>query len=80
MIIGAGISGLILGLALRERQIAFEIYEQASDYSHYGAGLNMNPAGVRAIRAGSAAAFRAFEKVRTPHHPKRHDFYFTYTA
>lgn len=78
-IIGAGISGLILGLALHERRIPFQIYEQSSGFNQFGAGMNMNPAGIRALRTSSAAALEAFEKVRTPHHPTREDFYFAYT-
>ena len=78
-IIGAGISGLILGLALHERKIPFQIYEQSASYNQFGAGLNMNPAGLRALRRASPAAFATFENVRTPHHPTRKDFYFAYT-
>ncbi|KAG7008267.1 hypothetical protein G7Y79_00006g018870 [Physcia stellaris] len=78
-IIGAGISGLILALALHERHISFQIFEQSTNFNQFGAGLNLNPSGIRAVQASSAAAFKTFEKVRTPHHPTNEDFYFAYT-
>ena len=48
-IIGAGIGGLALGLALRERGIAAEVFEQAPELTEIGAAI-----GSRATPHGSS--------------------------
>ena len=44
-IIGAGISGLMLGCVLRERKIDCTIFERSNDISKYGAGISISPNG-----------------------------------
>ncbi|MBY4612076.1 NAD(P)-binding protein, partial [Rhizobium sp. 9T] len=42
-IIGAGISGLTVALALSRRGISSEIFEQAGELTDVGAGLQVSP-------------------------------------
>ncbi|KAI9709392.1 MAG: hypothetical protein M1828_002513 [Chrysothrix sp. TS-e1954] len=78
-IIGAGLTGLVLALALENRHIQYTIYEQAASIPSTGAGLNTNPAGARSLKYISAEAFAAYKAVRTTHHRYNDELYFTYT-
>ena len=49
-IIGAGIGGLALAAALRQRGIGVEIYEQAEAFARVGAGIQMSPNAMRVLR------------------------------
>jgi salicylate hydroxylase len=49
-IIGGGIGGLVLALALRERGIAFEVYEQADELREIGAAVALSANGTRELR------------------------------
>ena len=40
-IIGAGISGLMLGCILREKKIECTLFERSKTISEYGAGLSL---------------------------------------
>ena len=51
VIVGAGIGGLALALALRARGIAVELYEQASQLTQLGAGIQLTPNAVKVLRA-----------------------------
>ena len=48
-IIGGGIGGLVLALALRERGIAFEVYEQADELREIGAAVALSANGTREL-------------------------------
>jgi salicylate hydroxylase len=48
-IVGAGIGGLTLGIALRERGVAAEVFEQTSELSEIGAGVALSANGVRLL-------------------------------
>ena len=50
-IIGAGIGGLALAAALRQRGIGVEIYEQASAFARVGSGIQMSPNAMRVLRS-----------------------------
>ena len=50
-IIGGGLGGLAAALALRQRGIAVEVYEQTPALSEIGAGLNLSPNALKAFRA-----------------------------
>ena len=50
-IIGAGIGGLALAAALRQRGIVVEIYEQASAFARVGSGIQMSPNAMRVLRS-----------------------------
>jgi salicylate hydroxylase len=50
-IIGGGIGGLAAALALRRRGIEAIVYEQSASLGEIGAGLNLSPNAVKALRA-----------------------------
>ncbi len=49
-IVGGGIGGLVLALALRERGISFEVYEQADELREIGAAVALSGNGTRELR------------------------------
>ncbi len=49
-IVGGGIGGLTLALALRERGVAFEVYEQADELREVGAAVALSANGTRELR------------------------------
>jgi salicylate hydroxylase len=49
-IVGGGIGGLVLALALRERGITFELYEQAEELREIGAAVGLSANGTRELR------------------------------
>jgi salicylate hydroxylase len=48
-IVGAGIGGLTLALALRQRGLAAEVYEQASELREIGAAVGLTANGTREL-------------------------------
>lgn len=49
-IVGGGIGGLVLGLALREHGVSFELYEQADELREIGAAVALSANGTRELR------------------------------
>ena len=49
-VVGGGIGGLVLGLALRERGISFDLYEQAEELREVGAAVALSANGTRELR------------------------------
>jgi salicylate hydroxylase len=49
-IVGGGIGGLVLALTLRERGIAYEVYEQADELREVGAAVALSANGTRELR------------------------------
>jgi salicylate hydroxylase len=49
-IVGGGIGGLVLALALRERGVAFELYEQANELREVGAAVALSANATRELR------------------------------
>jgi salicylate hydroxylase len=49
-VVGGGIGGLVLALALRERGIACEVYEQAGELREIGAAVALSANGTRELR------------------------------
>ena len=50
-IIGGGLCGLSLAIALKTRRIPFKIYEARTSFTEIGAGINVGPNGIKALRA-----------------------------
>ncbi|KAL5866413.1 hypothetical protein ACKVWC_011440 [Pyricularia oryzae] len=48
-IVGAGIAGLALAMALHKKGISFTLYEEAKEYSAVGAGIGFAPNGMRTM-------------------------------
>src|SRR5215468_1564068 len=51
VVVGAGIGGLCAALALLQRGIDVEVYEQASELKELGAGVQIGPNGTRVLHA-----------------------------
>ena len=64
-IVGGGIAGLTLAIALQQRNINFKIYEQAPKFGEIGAGVSFSPNAVRAMKKCHQGIYEAFEKVCT---------------
>lgn len=64
-IIGGGISGVCLAIALAKRNIKVQVFEQAEKFGEIGAGVAFNPAAVRAMKICAPEVYEAFEKVVT---------------
>src|SRR5829696_8970861 len=63
-IVGGGIAGLAAALALHRRGIEVAVYEQAGELSEIGAGVQMTPNAMKALRSlglEQAAVAVAFE-------------------
>ncbi|OAA65627.1 salicylate 1-monooxygenase SalA [Niveomyces insectorum RCEF 264] len=64
-IVGGGIAGLALAIALHKRNVSFTIYEQAAAFGEIGAGVGMHSNAVRAMRLCDVAMLAGFERVAT---------------
>ncbi|PNS14601.1 Protoporphyrinogen oxidase [Sphaceloma murrayae] len=64
-IIGGGIAGLTLAIALHYRNVPFVIYEQAPAFGEIGAGVSFSPNAVQAMKKCHTGVYEAFEKVCT---------------
>jgi len=64
-IIGGGISGLVLAIALHRRQIPVTIYEQAGRFGEIGAGVGFGPNAVQAMRICDKSIEEAFLTIST---------------
>ncbi|CAM5280642.1 FAD-dependent monooxygenase [Streptomyces spiroverticillatus] len=49
IIVGGGIGGLALAVALRERGISSEVFERAGDFGNTGSGIELTPNGVKSV-------------------------------
>jgi salicylate hydroxylase len=49
-VVGGGIGGLVLALALRERGVGFDLYEQADELREVGAAVALSANGTRELR------------------------------
>lgn len=64
-IIGGGIAGLTLAIALQHRGIDVAIYEQAPKFGEIGAGVSFSPNAVQAMKICHDGIYQSFEKVCT---------------
>ncbi|KAF5000514.1 hypothetical protein FGRMN_1681 [Fusarium graminum] len=64
-IIGGGIAGLTLAIALHHRNIPVVLYEQAEDFHEIGAGVSFTPNAVQAMKVCHPGVDEAFHKVCT---------------
>lgn len=64
-IVGGGIAGVCLAIALNHRSITVTLYEQAPAFGEIGAGVSFSPNAVRAMSACHQGIFEAFERVCT---------------
>ncbi|KAI7222437.1 putative salicylate hydroxylase [Hortaea werneckii] len=79
-IIGGGISGATLAIALIRRGINVTIYEQAHAFGEIGAGLAFAPNSIRAMQACSPDIYNAFQKVcATNQSPSKKNIWFEFS-
>lgn len=64
-IIGGGIAGLSLGVALHKRNIKVTIYESAAHFGEIGAGVAFTRNAVEAMKICDKGVYEAYEKVVT---------------
>ncbi|KAG6292586.1 hypothetical protein E4U09_003374 [Claviceps aff. purpurea] len=64
-IIGGGVAGLTLAIALLRRGLKVEIFEQAGQFQEIGAGISFTPNAVQAMKICDPAIHEAFERVCT---------------
>lgn len=64
-IIGGGIAGLTLAIALHHRGIPLRVYEQAPQFGEIGAGVSFSPNAVAAMKSCHQGIYEAFERVCT---------------
>lgn len=64
-IVGGGISGLVLAIALQRKNIPFTLYEAASKFGEIGAGVSFGPNASRAMSLIDPAIRTGFENVAT---------------
>lgn len=64
-IVGGGISGLTLAIALHKRGVSFTIFEQAAAFGEIGAGVGMHANAVRAMHICDEAIVTGFQRVAT---------------
>jgi salicylate hydroxylase len=78
-IIGGGIAGLTLAIALHHRKIPVTIYEQAAKFGEIGAGVSFSPNAVQAMKHCHPGIYDAFEKVCTRNMwPSKQNVWFDY--
>lgn len=64
-IIGGGIAGVTLAIALHHRAVSYKIYEQAASLREIGAGVSFQPNAVHAMKECHGGVYEAFGKVCT---------------
>lgn len=64
-IIGGGIAGLTLAVALHRRNIPATLYERAAKFEEIGAGVSFAPNAIQAMKSCHPGIHDAFEKVCT---------------
>ncbi|GAD92951.1 salicylate hydroxylase, putative [Paecilomyces variotii No. 5] len=78
-IVGGGIAGLTLAIALYHRKVPITIYEQAPQFGEIGAGVSFSPNAVQAMKICHTGVYQAFEKVCTRNQwPSKRNVWFDY--
>src|SRR3569833_429580 len=65
-IVGGGITGLTLGIALQQRNIPITIYERSSGFREIGAGIGFSPNAEEAMKRLAPAIHTSYKQVITP--------------
>lgn len=64
-VVGGGIAGLTLAIALHQRNIPVMVYERTSKFAEIGAGVSFSPNAVRSMQGCHPGILDAFNKVCT---------------
>ena len=65
VLIGGGITGIALTIALLKRGIDVRIYEQAPQFTEIGAGIAFSPNAKQAMQACDPAMYETYQRVAT---------------
>ena len=78
-IVGGGIAGLTLAIALHHRGINVSIFEQAPKFGEIGAGVSFSPNAVQAMKICHDGIYQSFEKVCTRNQwPEKRNVWFDF--
>ncbi|KAJ4355471.1 uncharacterized protein N0V89_003487 [Didymosphaeria variabile] len=72
-IVGGGLGGISLAIALKVRNISFTIYEAKGAFTEIGAGINLAPNGLRALREIEPSLGDQIYKLATRNVPPNED-------
>ncbi|KAI0153036.1 hypothetical protein GGR57DRAFT_154099 [Xylariaceae sp. FL1272] len=66
-IIGGGITGVILALALEKRGVSYTLYERAPAFTELGAGIGISPNAERALKVVDPKVYEVYKSVASSH-------------
>ncbi|KAK5731108.1 hypothetical protein LTR15_001046 [Elasticomyces elasticus] len=75
-IIGGGLCGLALAVALKQRNVLFKVYEARSSFTELGAGINIGPNTLDAFRLIDGGLGEAYLDMAARNPPDRQDVWF----
>jgi salicylate hydroxylase len=78
-IIGGGLCGLSLAIALTKRNISFTLYEARSSFTEIGAGINISPNAHQTFQLLDPAIADALFSLATRNEPGKEDIWMTLT-
>jgi salicylate hydroxylase len=64
-VVGGGIAGLTLAIALHKRRVPVAIYERSPMFGEIGAGVSFGPNAVEAMKLCHVEIYEAFERIKT---------------
>ncbi|KAI0419613.1 hypothetical protein F5X98DRAFT_68314 [Xylaria grammica] len=62
-IVGGGITGVILALALEKRGVSYKLYERTPGFTEIGAGIGFSPNAERALNVVDPMVYKIYKKV-----------------
>ncbi|EGP84607.1 uncharacterized protein MYCGRDRAFT_75791 [Zymoseptoria tritici IPO323] len=68
-IVGGGLGGIALAIALKHRNISFTIYEAKQSFTEIGAGINLGPTASQSLRLIEPSLGEKYMKLATPNPP-----------
>lgn len=75
-IVGGGLCGLSVAIALKNRSIPFTVYEARSSFTELGHGINIGPNALEAFRLIDSSLGEAIYKLCTRNAPGKEDVWF----
>lgn len=72
-IVGGGLCGIALGIALKKRNVSFTLYESRGSFTEIGAGINLGPSAMRSLRIIEPLLDEKIRKLTTRNPPPHED-------